>query len=86
LEEIDVEEYKAVIPVAICSQCLTCTVCGAELAIHDEPATMKCHYCGSEEKTYTYCINKHYVCNTCWRKHSRCIETCNIAVEVDFDG
>jgi len=45
-----------------------CMVCGEELfSTPDKPLLAKCHYCGKEEVTHTFCMNGHYVCDECHR-------------------
>lgn len=45
-----------------------CMVCGSELfSTPDKPLLAKCHYCGKEAVTHTFCLQGHYVCDDCHR-------------------
>ena len=42
-----------------------CMICGEELVYFDEVKPAKCYYCGEIFDTNAWCINEHFVCDTC---------------------
>jgi len=42
-----------------------CLVCGGEITYSEVAAGLSCHYCGVTADTNAYCVNGHYVCDSC---------------------
>ncbi|HXZ29969.1 MAG TPA: DUF5714 domain-containing protein [Dehalococcoidia bacterium] len=45
-----------------------CGVCAKPLVYATESVTMRCAFCGKEEKTLIYCPDGHYICDSCHSK------------------
>jgi LSD1 subclass zinc finger protein len=47
---------------------IDCGVCAKPLVYATQSVTMRCAFCGKEEKTLIYCPDGHYICDSCHSK------------------